>query len=112
MTRDPLREQLRLLAMELQKHNIKLILGGGYGLVLRTEYIRRTQAVTRFEEIPEARSTNDLDLFLSLEIITSAEKIEKIRDALQKLKFEPIAPFFQFQLPIVYEGLKQPVKID
>jgi hypothetical protein len=63
MTFDPLREQLRLLAAELQKDDIKLILGGGYGLVLRTEYVRRTQAATRFEEIPEARSTNDLDLF-------------------------------------------------
>ena len=112
MTFDPLREQLRLLAAELQKDDIKLILGGGYGLVLRTEYVRRTQAATRFEEIPEARSTNDLDLFLSAEIITSAEKIEKIRDALETLKFEPVAPFFQFQLNVACEGRDLPVKID
>lgn len=112
MIQDPLCEQLQLLVLELQKDEIKLILGGGYGLVLKTEYIRQTQAVTRFEEIPQARSTNDLDLFLSAEIITSAEKIEKIRDALQKLKFEPVAPFFQFQLPTVFEGLEKPVKID
>ena len=111
MTPDPLREQLRLLALELQKDDLKLILGGGYGLVLRTEYVRRTGAATRFEEIPEARSTNDLDLFLSAEIITSAEKIEKVRDALQKLKFVPVAQFFQFQLTVV-EGLDLPVKID
>jgi predicted nucleotidyltransferase len=112
MIQDPLREQLRLLALELQKDEIKLILGGGYGLVLKTEYIRQTNAATRFEEIPQARSTNDLDLFLSAEIITSAEKIEKIRDALEKLKFEPVAPFFQFQLPNIVEGLEKPVKID
>lgn len=112
MIQDPLREQLRLLALELQKDQIKLILGGGYGLVLKTEYIRQTNAVTRFEEIPQARSTNDLDLFLSAEIITSAEKIEKIRDALEKLKFEPVAPFFQFHLPVTVEGLQQSVKID
>ncbi len=112
MRTDPLREQLRLLALELQKDEIKLILGGGYGLVLRTEYVRRTGVATRFEEIPEARSTNDLDLFLSAEIITSAEKIEKIRDALQKLGFEPVARFFQFELPIEFEGLDLPVKID
>lgn len=111
MTRDPLREQLRLLALELQNDTIKLILGGGYGLV-KTEYIRRTGVATRFEEIPQARSTNDLDLFLSVEIITSAEKIEKIRDALEKLKFEPVAPFFQFRLPVVFEGQDLPVKID
>lgn len=109
---DPLREQLRLLALELQKDEIKLILGGGYGLVLRTEHIRRSGVATRFDEIPEARSTNDLDLFLSAEIITSAEKTEKIRDALAKLGFEPIAPFFQFLLPSKYEGLEMPIKID
>lgn len=112
MIRDPLREQLRLLALELRKDNIKLILGGGYGLVLRTEDIRRRQIPTRFEEIPEARSTNDLDLFLSVEIITSAEKIEKIRDALEKLKFVPLAPYFQFQLAVVFKGLERPIKID
>ncbi|MBA3634359.1 MAG: hypothetical protein H0W58_16355, partial [Acidobacteria bacterium] len=112
MTRDPLREQLRLLARELQNDSIKLILGGGYGLVLKTEYIRRTGVATRFEKIPQARSTNDLDLFLSVEIITSAEKIEKIRDALKKLKFEPVSPFFQFRLPVVFEGQDLPVKID
>jgi hypothetical protein len=50
---DPLREQLIRLAEELQKEDIKLILGGGYGLLLRTEYIQRTEAVTRFEKIPE-----------------------------------------------------------
>lgn len=112
MTFDPLREQLQLLAAELKKDEIKLILGGGYGLVLKTEYIRRTNIVTRFVEIPEARSTNDLDLFLSAEIITSAEKTEKIRDALAKLGFEPIAPYFQFHLPFVYEGLEMPIKVD
>lgn len=112
MISDPLREQLRLLTAELKKDEIKLILGGGYGLVLKTEYIRQTNARTRFDEIPQARSTNDLDLFLSAEIITSAEKIEKIRDALGKLKFEPVAPFFQFILPVAFEGLEKPVKID
>ena len=78
MIQDPLCEQLRLIGWELQKDEIKLIMGGGYGLVLKTEYIRQTNARTRFEEIPQARSTNDLDLFLNAEIITSVEKIEKI----------------------------------
>lgn len=109
---DPLREQLRLLAEKLQADDIKLILGGGYGLVLKTEYIRQTAARTRFEDIPLARSTNDLDLFLSAEIITSAEKIEKVRDAITELKFEPYARYFQFILPVNYEGLDRPIKID
>ena len=109
---DPLREQLIKLATELQKEDIKLILGGGYGLLLRTEHIRRTEVVTRFKQIPEARSTNDLDLFLSAEIITSAKKTEKVRDAISELGFVPVAKYFQFELPAQYEGLKKPVKID
>lgn len=112
MAFDPLRDELRRLAAELQKENIKIILGGGYGLLLRTEYVRRAGFVTRFAEIPEARSTNDLDLFLSAEIITSAERCEIIRDALTRLGFEPLAPYFQFRLPVQYEGLEKPIKID
>jgi hypothetical protein len=112
MNFDPLGEQLVLLAKELQKENIKLILGGGYGLVLKTTYIRRLGAVTRFAEIPETRSTNDLDLFLNAEIITSREKTEKIRNAIEKLGFVPFAKYFQFRLPLEYEGLTMPIKID
>ncbi len=47
---DPLREQLIRLAEELQKEDIKLILGGGYGLLLRTEYIQRTEAACEIRE--------------------------------------------------------------
>jgi hypothetical protein len=112
MNFDPLGEQLKLLAKELQKENIKIILGGGYGLVLKTEHIRGLGAPTRFAEIPETRSTNDLDLFLSAEIITSREKTEKIRNAIEKLGFVPLAKYFQFKLPLEYEGLSMPIKID
>ncbi len=98
-SKDPMREQLVKLAGKLQKDDIKLIIGGGYGLLLKREYLAKTETVTRFE-LPEARSTNDIDTFLRTEIITDAEKIEKIRDALAELGFEPVAKFFQFELPI------------
>lgn len=71
--------------------------------MLKTEYIRQAQVRTRSDEIPVARSTNDLDLFLSAEIITSIEKIEKVRDAIEELNFEPYAKYFQFILPVQYE---------
>lgn len=105
MTFDPMREQLIKLAVKLQKDDIKLIIGGGYGLLLKREHLAQTETITRFK-LPGARSTNDIDTFLRTEIITNAEKIEVIRDALADLGFEPVAKFFQFEIP----NLK--VKID
>lgn len=114
MTNDPLREELRRLALRLQPLQIRLIVGGGYGLLLRTEHIRRTGARTRFREIPAARSTNDIDLFLGAAIITDADKTSQIRAALDDLGYVPVeaAKYYQFVLPIEYAGLPRGVKID
>ncbi len=111
---DPLREELRKLARALEPHAIRLIVGGGYGLLLRTEQIRLSGARTRFAEPPGARSTNDIDIFLGAEVITDAAKTALIRGALDALGYEPIegARYYQFVLPIPYAGLPRGVKID
>ena len=45
--------------------------------------------------------------------VTDVEVTERLlRDALAALGFVPVAPFFQFQLPLIYEGLQKPIKID
>jgi hypothetical protein len=111
MAFDPMREQLIKLAGKLQKDDIKLIIGGGYGLLLKREHLAQTETPTRFE-LPEARSTNDIDTFLTTEVITDAEKIEKIRDALIDLKFEPVAQFFQFAVSIDDKNPDLKVRID
>lgn len=114
MTNDPLRDELRRLARSLEAHAIKLIVGGGYGLLLRTEYVRRSGARTRFAELPGARSTNDIDVFLSAEIITDGAKTTRIREALDDLGYVPVesAKFYQFVHPVEYAGLPRGVKID
>jgi hypothetical protein len=114
MADDPLREQLKLIAQILQPYGINLIVGGGYGLLLRTEQIQQSGARTRFAELSGARSTEDLDFFLSAEVITDAEKFIKIREALDKLGYQIIesAKYYQFVLPIQYGGLSRNVKID
>ncbi len=114
MTNDPLREQLRRLAQALQPHGINLIVGGGYGLLLRTEQIQRSGVRTRFAELPSTRSTVDIDIFLSAEVITDAERMMKIKDTLHDLGYKPVASakFYQFVLPIVYAGLPRGVKMD
>lgn len=112
MAFDQMREQLRLLAQKLQKDKIKLIIGGGYGLILKHEYLRKRGLRTRFTELPEDRSTNDIDIFLNTEIITSAEKIETLRDVLQDLGYYPVANYFQFAVVIGEQKPELKVKID
>ncbi len=112
MTFDPMRDQLVKLAQKLRRDDIKLIVGGGYGLILKAEYLRQKQLATRFPDFPDDRSTNDIDAFLNSEIITDAAKIEKLRDALQELNFESVADFFQFAVSIDDKNPDLKVKID
>lgn len=111
---DPLREELVKLARALAPHGIRLIVGGGYGLLLRAEQVRLSGARTRFAELPAARSTNDIDIFLGAEIIADAGKTAVVRAALDALGYEPIeeARYYQFVLPVAYAGLPRGVKID
>lgn len=111
MTFDPLNTELVKIAKALQLHDIKLIIGGGYGLALKTRQIIDSGNRTRLQ-IPPARSTEDLDLFLRLEIITDAAKMEVIRDALEKLGYRPVAEFFQFEAIIDLPGGQGTIKVD
>lgn len=111
MTSDPMREQLIKLAGKLQKDDIKLIIGGGYGLLLKREHLALTKIPTRFE-LPEARSTNDIDTFLRTEVITDGTKLNIIKAALEDLGFKPVAPYFQFEVPIDDKNPDLKVKID
>lgn len=112
MTFDPMREQLVKLAEKLKRDDIKLIVGGGYGLILKAEYLRREELVTRFPDFPDDRSTNDIDAFLNSEIITDAAKTDAIKSVLKELGFEPVAPYFQFAVSINDSDTNLKVKID
>ena len=112
MSYDPLKGELTKIARELSPHDISLIVVGGYGLLLRTEYLRETQPKMRFNEALIARATEDLDLFLGVEIITNADKMDAIRDVLKQLEYVPIAKFFQFKKTIDVAGDPRIVKVD
>ena len=112
MSQDPLKEELIKIAGALQPHGIELIVGGGYGLLLRTEHLRDTGPKMRFDEALIARATEDLDLFLSVEIITDAGKMETIRDSLKSLGYKPKVEFFQFEKNINIGGDELFVKVD
>ncbi len=57
------------LLYELQDTDIQLIIGGGYGIYLKADYVRRRGVRSLLQEWPEPRSTNDLDLFLRPELL-------------------------------------------
>jgi hypothetical protein len=89
------------LLYEVQGTDIKLIIGGGFGIYLKTDHVRRLGMRTLFREWPEARSTNDLDLFLRPELLIQSAKLKPLADAIAKLGYQvvPGAENYQFVKP-------------
>jgi len=111
---DPLRTTLLDLLWELRGADIRLILGGGYGLYLRQLDCQASGAPQTFipkEQWPLPRATADLDVFLKTEIVVSIEKCRAIRAALDHLCFAVVeeAKYTQFSKAI---DASRMVKID
>lgn len=110
---DPLGLELIRLTREMARFQIPLIVGGGYGLFLQTKWLLESKEPTRIDPFPSARSTEDLDLFLHAEIVSSDAKFRKIREVLDK-DYEPIkgAEYYQFIKNVPSAGLASPIKVD
>ena len=67
----------------------ELLLGGGLGLYLKQEHLRATGARTLLplELLPPARTTQDIDLFLRVEVIARKDEVARYRAALDALGF-------------------------
>jgi Nucleotidyltransferase len=102
------------LLYETREEDLRLIIGGGYGIYLKREYLRQTGERTLFKEWPEARSTNDLDLFLRPELLIASEPLKPLRDALATLDYEvvPTAEKYQFAKPGPTGGREGALKVD
>jgi hypothetical protein len=88
----------------LQKANdpeIRLIVGGGFGIYLKTDHVRRSGTRTLLDQWPEPRSTNDLDLFLRPELLIESSKLKPLVSAITELGYEvvPGAEKYQFAKP-------------
>ncbi len=114
MNEDPLLSQLRQLAENLEGKNIPLVIGGGYGLLLKANHTQRTGARTRLEQIPIARSTGDIDVFLTTEVIIDKNNMSAIRRALDELDYSPVvgAEYYQFFREVIVEGAPRNLKFD
>jgi hypothetical protein len=108
---DALTTALLDLANELKDLPQPLMVGGGLGLYLRQRSLEesgRTGTVIAGEWWPPNRSTHDMDLFVPTEIIVSAEEMQAIRSALDRLGYAPVVRNFQFEK----DTPLGPVKID
>lgn len=98
-TNDALIAPLVELAMELNKSDIPLILGGGLSLYLRTTLLKKKYS-PRFPRRIMQRSTKDIDIFLTSDLIVDPTKVGLIRDALNSLGYKPVTKYFQFSKSI------------
>lgn len=90
------------LLHEIKDTELKLIIGGGYGIFLKVDHIQRSGFRTLLDQWPEPRSTNDLDLFLRPEFLIQPEKLRPLAKALENLGYEVVvgAEKYQFIKPI------------
>ena len=110
---DVLGQELGYLAEVLKAVEVPLIVGGGYGLLLRQKHIESSKIRT-VRPFPRTRSTQDLDLFLSIEFITSPEKMTALKEALLERGYQSIpgAYHYQFSREVDVFETKRTVKID
>lgn len=102
------------LLHELEGTDIKLIVGGGFGIYLKHLELLKTNPRTLLRHWPEPRSTNDLDLFLRTELLTDASKLVPLLKALGKLGYRPVetARYYQFFKPGPLGGETGSLKVD
>ena len=96
-----LKTSLLDLLYEIKHTDIKLIIGGGFGIFLKTNYIEQVRTPTLLMEWPESRSTNDIDLFLRPELLIDSSKLKPLSEAISRLGYEvvPGAEKYQFVKP-------------
>jgi len=101
------------LLYKLQDAEIKLIIGGGLGIYLKVNHVRRLRLRTLLQEWPEPRSTNDIDLFLRPELLIKPAQLKPLAEALAKLGYKtvPGAEKYQFVKPGLGGGVGS-IKID
>lgn len=102
------------LLYEIESSDIKLIIGGGFGIYLKIEHVQRLGIRTLLEEWPEPRSTNDIDLFLRAEAIIESTRLKPLAEAIARLGYKvvPGAEKYQFVKPGPRGDIAGSVKID
>ena len=78
------------LLQKIQGTEIKLIIGGGFGIYLKTNHAKHLVMRTLLDQWPEPRSTNDLDLFLRPELLIDSSRLKPIVSAITDLGYQVV----------------------
>lgn len=111
---DALRTDLCRLTRRLDPDDVRLLLVGGYGLLLKAEYIR-THDLETVDTPSFPRATDDLDLLLGARVVADADRMDAVREALQELGYEPVTggEYYQWSRDLdVEDSSASRVRID
>jgi hypothetical protein len=114
ITISDLKTSLLDLLLEIEGKDIKLIIGGGFGVFLKINYVQQLGVRTLLQEWPEPRSTNDLDLFLRPALLIDSAKLKPLAEAIKRLDYQVVvgAEKYQFVRPGLRGMDASSVKID
>lgn len=106
---------------ELLEHaegeGLQLVIAGGLGIYLKRRWVARETAdngrKNLFDEIPDARVTEDIDAFLGMEVFLRepTDGVSRLRNMLTKLGYKPFEKARYFQFLKELEGERR-VKVD
>jgi len=96
---DFLLETLSSIASEFEKHNIPTIVGGGFSLYIKSRFLKKERS-SRYPNQTFMRSTKDIDIFLTSELIIDPIAVENIKSVLTNLNFEVKTKYFQYKKEI------------
>jgi len=99
---------------ELEGRGVPITVGGGFGLYLKRQHLANTGQQVLFDQLPEPRSTNDLDLFLRVEVLADLDRTRTVAEVIRRLGYTAVeeAKFLQWKREVLVGGIPQQVKID
>lgn len=114
ITISDLKSALLELLLEIRDTSVHLIVGGGFGLWLKVELVQNRAAATLLKEWPEARSTQDIDLFIRPELLIKSEQLKPVALALKNLGYQVVsgAEKYQFIKTLDPGNVARTIKID
>jgi hypothetical protein len=110
---ETLSDALCELLKQIEGTDIKLIIGGGFGIYLKVDHVRKNGVRTLIdpEFWPEARSTNDLDLFLRPELLMDSTKLRLLAQAISSLDYKPVRGAEKYQFVKTAAGGPETAKL-
>lgn len=108
---DLLESNLLDLLYELRETDIRLIVGGGYGLYLKRQHLQATGQSHLLPLVSEARSTNDLDMFLATDVLVDLPKANFVLRAVQRLEFAAVPDRENYQFIKTFQIEQKPFKV-